>query len=284
MIKGLVSIVIPCYLKEKYLEDTLASVVGQTYPNWECIVVNDGSTDESEMIAKRFCNTDCRFHYIAQENVGPSIARNNGIKASRGEFILPLDADDIISSTYIEKAVRYFTLHPETKLVYCKADCFGEIIEPWDLPEYNYDDFIWSNCIFSAALYKRKDFDETNGYNPNMKYGMEDWDFWLSLLKKGDYVHRIDETLFHYRKVGDSRDATQTSLHQKETYQQLALNHSEIYADYLSDIVFLHKKNRDLSNSVDYWHNEAIKARNSHAYTIGRAILKPLYFIRKFRW
>ena len=180
MITKSVSIIVPCYKQAEYLPETLDSVLAQTYQNWECVIVNDGSPDNTEVIARKYLDKDARFRYVWQENKGLASARNTGISNSDGEFILPLDSDDIILPTYIEKAVNHFAMNPETKLVYCKAEFFGRINQKWDLKKYNYDSLIWNNCIFCSAVYRRCDYDATQGYNPNMINGFEDWDLWLS--------------------------------------------------------------------------------------------------------
>ena len=103
--KELVSIVVPCYKQAHYLEQSLQSVLEQTYTNWECLIVNDGSPDNTEQIANKWCKKDLRFKYIFQENGGLSSARNKGISNASGSFILPLDADDLIHKNYLEKTV-----------------------------------------------------------------------------------------------------------------------------------------------------------------------------------
>lgn len=98
-----VSIVIPVYNSAKYLEDCLESASGQTLKDIEIIIINDGSTDNSEDIIKKFCNLDNRFVYFKQNNQGVSFARNKGIELARGEYIFFLDADDIVAQDYFEK-------------------------------------------------------------------------------------------------------------------------------------------------------------------------------------
>ena len=109
-----------------------------------CVIVNDGSTDNTEVVAKSYVNKDVRFKYLYQDNSGVSAARNNGIRHSNGFFILPLDSDNMLLPTYMEKAVSYFLLHPETTLVYGKAELFGDKNGIWNLPEYSWEKFIWS--------------------------------------------------------------------------------------------------------------------------------------------
>lgn len=77
--KSLVSIIVPCYNHAQYLDKTLTSVLNQTYRDWECIIVNDGSEDDTKIIAAKWCEKDNRFKYVDQENKGVSAARNNGI-------------------------------------------------------------------------------------------------------------------------------------------------------------------------------------------------------------
>lgn len=280
MIPNKVSVVIPSYNKGLFLAETLDSVIAQTYNFFECIIVDDGSTDNSNEIALKYCANDERIKLISQSNLGLSMARNTGIQASDGEYILPLDADDTISNTYLELAIKHFAEHPETKLVYCNADRFGDINEPWELPKYQYESIIWSNCIFCSAIYRRKDFDCTRGYNPNMKYGMEDWDFWLQLLKENDIVYQIKETLFHYRHTGNSM-ADQMVNQSDAMYRQLVKNHPDIYSRYYPDILVIKKSEEKCRRELDESNYELASVRSSKAYKLGKLILKPFSYFRK---
>ena len=226
-----VSIIVPCYNQAEYLSETLDSVLAQTYSNWECVIVDDGSNDNSREISQKYVNKDCRFKYIYQENQGPSVARNNGIRHSDGYYILPLDADDLIADTYVEKALDVFERMPDVKLVYCQAKMFGESNGFWNLPEYEYKRIIWENIIFCTAMFSRHDFDKVGGYDPNMSEGLEDWDFWLSLIECGFKTFKIEKVLFRYRKYKLSR--TQNAL--KNYYnirKQIIKNHKSLYLKY----------------------------------------------------
>jgi len=274
-----VSIIVPAYNCEQYLSDTLASILIQSYPNWECIIVNDGSTDSTADVAQSFCKRDSRFHYHFQENSGPASARNKAILNSSGELILPLDADDTISESYLEKTVGYMVDHPETSLVYTRGDFFGEESGEWDLPEYRYDNFIWQNCICSCAMYRHKDYDKTTGYNSNMVYGDEDWDFWLSLLNKDSIVHRIDECLFHYRIRKGSRTVTSLTSNIDKAKRLIYNNHKEIYLPYSEDIVLMHDKYNVVVNQLKETQSKYDSLRKSWAYRIGKIILKPISWL-----
>lgn len=89
-----VSVIIPCFNQAQFLEETLQSVIKQTFTNWECLIIDDGSTDTSKIIAENYCNLDPRFQYVFQTNAGLSSARNTGLKLARGTYIQLLDGDD----------------------------------------------------------------------------------------------------------------------------------------------------------------------------------------------
>ena len=112
-----------------------------------------------------------------------------------------------------------------------KADFFGEVSGAWDLPPYQFPAILHDNVIFCSAIFRRSDWAKVNGYNPNMIYGWEDYDFWLSLIELGREVFCISETLFSYRKRPDSMTTKMTLEEATYSYTQLFRNHSKLYAD-----------------------------------------------------
>ena len=128
----MISVIIPVYNVENYLEECLNSVQHQTYTNIEVILVNDGSTDNSKMICERYCQEDRRFHLISQTNQGQSVARNTGVVASTGEFIAFVDSDDVIKANYLEELMKYMTADVdivESKFTVHKKDFFTDDFE-----------------------------------------------------------------------------------------------------------------------------------------------------------
>ena len=200
----LISVIVPCYNQAQYLDECLQSVLDQTYTDWECIIVNDGSPDHTEEMAKSWLEKDPRFKYIHKENGGLSSARNAGITEAKGEWVLPLDADDKIGNQYLELAEKEFVKNPS--VVYCKAEFFGTINEFWDIPSYDFDKIKYTNQIFCSAFYKRKDWALVKGYDVNLKFGREDWEFWISILNKTSLVIKLDYLGFYYRRKDDSMD------------------------------------------------------------------------------
>jgi len=111
-LKDLVSVVMPAYNSEKYISEAIESVIGQTYANWELIVVDDGSTDGTRRIVDRYIRDGGRIRYIHQKNSGPSAARNRGIEASNGRYIALLDSDDIWYVDKLEKQMNFLAANP----------------------------------------------------------------------------------------------------------------------------------------------------------------------------
>ena len=105
----MISIIVPVYNVETYLEECLDSIQNQSYTDLEVILVNDGSTDGSQAICEHYCQTDKRFRLMNQTNQGLSVARNKGVEISTGEYIVFVDSDDIIKTNYLEKLMQYMT-------------------------------------------------------------------------------------------------------------------------------------------------------------------------------
>lgn len=200
-----VSVVIPCYNHGIFLLDTLDSLQAQTFTDFEIIVVNDGSTDESTVtLLQNLKLPKTRvFHTV---NKGVSAARNRGIEEANGHYIMPLDADDKIGPEYLELAVNVLETRPEVAIVYCERVLFGECGGVDALPEYDPRALLIENCIYPAALFRKVDWKTVGGYSEKMVYGWEDWDFWISLSELKKQVVKIPEPLFFYRVRGDSRD------------------------------------------------------------------------------
>ena len=114
----LVSVIIPTYNSAAFITDAIDSIIAQTYQNWELIIVNDGSTDSIDLVVAPYLKSDNRIKYVSKENGGLGSARNFGIKQSKGVFILPLDADDVFESSFIEKAVLSLKSNHDIKIVY----------------------------------------------------------------------------------------------------------------------------------------------------------------------
>ncbi len=185
MEKPLISIIVPCFNYSQYILECLESIKYQTSSNFECIIVDDGSSDDTEMIVKDWIKKDERFKYYYQSNSGVSKARNLGVALSRGKYILPIDADDKIESNYLEVCYKAMVADNDTILVYGESFLLNKPNKKWNLDPYNFEDLLYKNMIHCTALFKKRDFERVGGYDENMVDGLEDWEFWINLLKSG---------------------------------------------------------------------------------------------------
>jgi glycosyltransferase involved in cell wall biosynthesis len=233
MSKELVSIIVPCYNHAQFIIETLSSVLQSSYTNIEIIIVNDGSTDNSEEIALEFCQIHPNILYLNQKNSGPASARNHGIHNAKGKYILPLDADDIISIDYIEKAVHVFENESDVKLVYCEAEFFGDKMGKWALPKFSLSRLAKDNMIFITAMFKKNDWQNAGGFSDEMTWGWEDWEFWISLLKNGGRVVRLPITGFYYRVRKGSRRKSTNRDAKKKTIELINAKHKGFIYQYL---------------------------------------------------
>lgn len=268
-----VSVIIPCYNQGQYLNEAVQSVLAQTCGDFEIIIVNDGSTDGfTNALLSKYDGQKIKVLHTA--NHGLSEARNNGIRASTGRYILPLDADDKIGPEYLAEAIKVLDADPEMGIVYCEAEYFGAKTGKWDLPPYSFQKMLRENLIFCSAFFRRQDYDATCGYNPNMIHGWEDWDFWLSLLELGKKVHRIPRVLFYYRIRAESMvralDEENYAFLRKRVYR----NHLALYAKDFQDPINLLRENQILRNELEQLYN-------SKDYKIGNRIMEVLRFVRK---
>lgn len=226
-----VTIAVPCFNHGRYLDEAVDSILAQTYEDLEIVVVDDGSTDpETKAILDRYDRPKTRV--IRAQNGGPSAARNRAISEGSGEYVMPLDADDRIAPTYVEKAVRLLDEDPRLGLVYCLAEYFGERTGASEYVPYELSRMLRENMISNTAMFRRSDWQAVGGYCEAMRIGWEDWEFWLSLIERGCGVHRIPETMYSYRILGGSRNQ---DLHAQRSRTDAMLRvivgrHVELYA------------------------------------------------------
>lgn len=227
---SLVSVIIPCFNDGQYIQEALLSLAAQTYNNIEVIIIDDGSDDPEtvDIIGKIHFP---RLKILHTDHLRPAGARNAGILQASGVYILPLDADDTIEPTYIEKAVRILDAQPEVGIVYCHADLFGIETGKWELADYSLKTQLVDNCIFVTSMFRREDWEAVGGFSTDFIYGLEDYDFWLSIIELGREVVQLPGILFHYRiKSGSRSSAFKNSLDKiQQTYIMLYERHKELY-------------------------------------------------------
>lgn len=224
-----VSIIIPYYNQGEYIEDAIRSVVMQDFPlgQLEIIVVNDGS---SELDTGKLLDLGkyYPFSYKYQNNRGLPMARNSGLMSAKGEWIVPLDADDMLAPSYLAEVLGCAEAGGD--IIYTSIKYFGiDDIEVKLYPEITKELLIKNNIPPYCSLIKRELAISGGGYNPNLVYGLEDWDFWLTMLERGAKFQYLDKPLFLYRRRENSMVAN-TMKHYEEAFEQIKKNHPGLYA------------------------------------------------------
>lgn len=233
-----VAIIVPCYNHGLYLAECLESVIQQTFDDWICVVMDDGSKDNSTDIAIEYANHDRRIHFFRQKHSGVALARNNAIHHCQSEFIVPLDADDILGLDFLQKTVKAAEDNSKAKLIYTNTDLFGFVNKPRELPIYSFPLLLRWNLMTVTGLFRREDFDKTSGYDSKLS-ALEDWDFWLSLLDKDSQVIKLEETLFYYRKKESSRNTSTNPSKRRQIRYYLYYKHLDKYKSLPEDLAVL---------------------------------------------
>lgn len=223
----LVSVVVPVYNMESFLPETLDSILASDYPNFEVVVVDDGSKDASYRVACDYAKKDRRVRAYTQPNGGACAARNQAVRLAEGEFILPVDADNLIGSTLIADSVKEIVKDPSVKVVAPRADFFGERTGEWKLPPFSLHLLARKNIMDTCALYRKKEWERVGGYCENI-IAREDWEFWIAVLKDGGKVVRLPEIGLHYRIRNVSKRVTDRSL-KRHVVETLNARHPEFF-------------------------------------------------------
>ena len=208
MKQHLVSIITPMYNAEKYVGQTINSVLSQTYENWEMLIVNDGSKDNCPQIVEKYVKNDNRIQLINQPNAGSAAARNNALRRAKGQYICFLDTDDLWDSNFLEKQIN-FLKEKNAALVfssYRRIDEKGEKkLNPFIVPKtVTYTDLL-KTCSISCltALYDKKQIGEQY-FKEELKSLRDDFVFWLQALKKVKKAYGNTEILASYRVFANS--------------------------------------------------------------------------------
>jgi len=280
--KKLVSIIIPCYNQAKYVEEALISVLNQTYTCWECIIVDDGSADNSDKIIKNFISEDSRFNYIHKINEGVSKARNVGLENVKGEYIQFLDADDILDENKLELSLNellkkenegvkmiisnfQMISHDSKKKFkpYCTLDEKYFSVDGF-LTHWNISFSIQMNCgFFDASLFEKIRFSE------NLS-AQEDWVVWVQLFKNDNKFVFLDIPLAFYRINPESRMNT---LGIDDNQLKVISNFKEILTFeefYKFSFTLINK----YYSSDTLYRNNLNKFKKSNSYLTGKIIRK----------
>ncbi len=203
------SIVITCFDTDpEMLAAAVDSARAQTYAPVEILLVDDGSTAPATLDLLRHLDEDVSV--IRQDNSGVAAARNHGMSRAAGQFLLPLDGDDILEPGYLAATVPVLRDDPGLAVVSTRAVYFGERTGPVDLPDPSLPWMVAENSIHNTSLFRRSDFDRLGGYDVDLR-GFEDHEWWLRLLLDGGRARVLDDVLFRYRIRASSRNSSVSS-------------------------------------------------------------------------
>jgi len=199
----LISVIVPSYNSEEYISETLLSVKHQSYLDWECLIIDDGSTDTTKIIVDKIIQQDKRFKYFYKENTGLSDSRNYGISLARGEFVQFLDSDDILFPDKLSISIKQYYSKNSNNTIYFSDFQFTKYNNPYETDnsiKKLYKDISKIGPIDFKKLYNEWDVDfvipthafifpiaifENKKYDQSLK-SKEDWDFYLSILSDGN--------------------------------------------------------------------------------------------------
>lgn len=215
-----ISIIIPVYHVADIIEDTLKSIQNQTFENYEVLLIDDGSKDETAEVIERCIADDDRFHYVYKENQGPAAARNDGLKLAKGDFILFVDSDDLLAPNAL--TVMYQAAQSEnadlvtgsTKRFNQKQEWFIDahitenVIKPGAKTFEENPELVYS--IGPCAKLYKKELVEDIRFLEEIKYG-EDQPFVLETLIRAQKIYTVDEVVYFYRlRDGENKSLTQS--------------------------------------------------------------------------
>ena len=196
-----VTVVIPCYNYGAYVAEAVQSVLDQTYPRVDVVVVDDGSTDpDTRAAVDALAGPRVRVH--RQVNQGLSAARNNGAALSDADYLMFLDADDRLAPVAIAALLAEMEANPDRAFAYCHQRFFGDTELVWAPQPYNAYDLLWGNHPSVCALVRGDWFRRSPGYRTQMLFGYEDWEFWVALSAMGGYGLCVPVPAFEHRRHG----------------------------------------------------------------------------------
>lgn len=243
-----VSVIIPMYNSARYVAETIHSVLASTYADIEVVCIDDGSTDNSAKIAEQIAATDNRISVLRQPNGGVCRARNAAIATSHGEYILPVDADDLLMPQFIADAVSVLNAHPDVKAVVPSAEFFGARSGRWILKPYSPRLLARKNMIPATAMFRRTDFLRTGGYCTDLK-AREDWEFWISMLEGGGKVVTLPNIGLKYRIHPHSKRVADRKL-KRHVVEVLNRRHPEFFEKQLGGPLRIHRSWSRVLNAI----------------------------------
>lgn len=261
-----VSFIIPYYNSGLTIQETIDSIFNQSYPNFDIWIINDGSTDQFSIDKLQDFNGNDKIHLLHQENAGPRVARNKSIQLSSAEYIVPLDAYDLIESTALSECVSIATSDKEIGVVYGNLQFFGESSELKIQQVFAIKRQLLWNQIAVCCLIRKKVFTTVGYYDEHIsKLGLEDWEFYMCVGQSSWKFSKIEQIHFRIRIVASSRTFEVANKNLSEIKKYVYKKHSNLVAQQF-EVLYYEKKM--LLETADY--------------RIGKFLLSPARWIKSF--
>ncbi len=231
-----VSFIVTCFDLGAYLPDALASVRAQTFADFEICIVDDGSTDEHTL--RVLGDVGAGVTVVRTENRGLSAARNRGVASTSGEFVCAVDADDVLMPTLVEKSVARLDDDPSLAFVSHWLEAFGDQSWTWTPERCDLATLLDTNTVNGAALVRRTVVEAAGGWDESLRHGLEDWDFWITLVERGFRGAIIPEVLFRYRQRPESMSRVHFARDgHARLYRRLADKHAVSFRQHATALV-----------------------------------------------
>ena len=269
-----ISIVIPCYNDSAYITEAVNSALIQDYEDFEIIVVDDGSNSETKAILRELEPKITKL--ITQKNKGPSAARNAGINAASGEYILVHDSDDYFEPSFCNRAIEVLQKNENVKAVTCYARWFqsDEKFRIFKPSGGDLKDFLIQNATLSNSMFRKSDWRQAGGYDEKMIHGFEDWEFFIRLHADGGETYVIPHVLFHYRMRKDSVSKKANSK-KYDLLKYIYQKHERLYKSHYSQFV------NHLLGRIEQEEREKLKNAEKIEFKIGNQIVQPLRLLKR---
>lgn len=219
-----VTIVIASYNLAPYVGEAIESALAQTHPNVEVIAVDDGSTDESAEVIARY-----PIRFEQKKNEGVAYSRNRGAALATGEYLVFLDADDVLTAEYVERCLAaLLAAPPPVAYVYTNMQHFGLDHSIFEARPFDRELLLDANYIHVSSLVRKSAFDAAGRWNPRWSVGYEDHELWVRMLAHGYTGKFLPEPLLRYRKRGQSRNALSPET-LRRLHTKLMLSQPKLY-------------------------------------------------------
>jgi cellulose synthase/poly-beta-1,6-N-acetylglucosamine synthase-like glycosyltransferase len=224
----LVSVVIPCFEREAYARELLASILAQDFADWEAILVDDGSrAADLGRVVRETGDARCRI-IVHERNRGLGPARNTGFAAARGRLVVPVDADDLLAPSFLAATAAALSGDPEADCAYTDLQLFGDSEAVWRFNLRSPADMLSEQWIpGTAALMRRELWERLGGYGD--LWGNEDWDFWIAAVRLGIKPIRIAAPLYMYRRTPHSMSATSLRYYEHRSREAIYRRHRPFF-------------------------------------------------------